>query len=265
MLDPSEPGVGEFLIFALVLVRVSTMVLIAPVFGSSSVPLRVRFILSIVLAALIVPIELGKSWISVATPGEFLVMLGAEALVGLILGLGIALLFAGIQVAGQIISQLSGLQLADVFNPAFDASVPVFSQLLFYVTLAVFVTIGGHRIVMQALLDTFVWMPPGQGGLSRSAGEAVISLLSQSFVLGVRAAAPAMVALILSTLILGLVSRSLPQLGVMALGFGFNTMVTFVMLGISLGAAAWVFQEQLVDVLDTLRAALREGSPGSSA
>jgi flagellar biosynthetic protein FliR len=264
MLDPSEPGVGEFLIFTLVLVRVSTMVLIAPVFGSSSVPLRARVVLGIALAMLIVPLELGKT-VSAATPADFLVMLGAEALVGLTLGLGVMLLFAGIQVAGQIISQLSGLQLADVFNPALDASTPIFSQLLFYVALAVFVTIGGHRTVMEALLDTFVWIPLGQGTFSQSATEAMTSLLTQSVVLGVRAAAPAMIALVLSTLVLGLVSRSLPQLGVFALGFGLNTMVTFAMLGVSLGAAAWVFQDQLTDVLDTLRAALADRSLSGSA
>ena len=101
MLDPSEPGVGEFLIFTLVLIRVSTMVLVAPVFGSWMVPLRVRAMLGVALAMLVVPLELGKTTLSAATPGDYLVMLGAEALVGLTLGLGVMLLFAGIQVAGM--------------------------------------------------------------------------------------------------------------------------------------------------------------------
>ena len=53
-----------------------------------------------------------------------------EALVGLLLGLGINILFSGIQVAGQIVSQMSGMSLADVFNPGFDEDVSVFSQLV---------------------------------------------------------------------------------------------------------------------------------------
>jgi flagellar biosynthetic protein FliR len=144
-----------------------------------------------------------------------------------------------------------------VFDPGFETSVSVFSQLLFYVTLAVFVAIGGHRRVLEALLDTFVWMPAGQGEFAQSATAAMTSALAQSFALGIRAAAPAMVALVLATLILGLAGRTLPQLNVMVLGFGASALVTFVVLGVSLGAAAWAFQDQLEPVLETVLDAIR--------
>jgi flagellar biosynthesis protein FliR len=133
----------------------------------------------------------------------------------------------------------------------------VLSQLMFYVTLAVFVAIGGHRTVMEALLDTFVWLPAGRGEFSRSATEAMTSLLIQSFILGVRAAAPAMLALLLSTLILGLVSRALPQLNLLVLGFGFQVLVALGVVGLSLGTAAWIFSEQLEATLQTIGGALR--------
>ena len=85
------------------------------------------------------------------------------------------------------------------------------------------------------------------------------SLLAESFVLGIRAAAPAMVALLLATLVLGLVSRTLPQLNVMVLGFGFNALASMAALGVSLGAAAWIFQDQLEPFLDTALRALTAG------
>ena len=178
---------------------------------------------------------------------------GAEALTGLTLGLGVLVLFSGVQVAGQLISQMSGMQLSDVFDPGFDTHLPVFSQLLYLVTLAVFVAIGGHRRVIEALLDTFVWMPTGQGVFSQSVTAAMTSVLSQSFVLGVRAAAPAMMALVLATLILGLASRTLPQLNVMVLGFGASAAVTLAVVGVSLGAAAWLFADQLEPARDGFR------------
>ena len=73
-------------------------------------------------------------------------------------------------------------------------------------------------------------------------------------------AAPAMVALLLATLILGLVSRTLPQLNVMALGFGLNALVTLAAIGVSLGGAAWVFQDQLEPMLHTVLNALQPSS-----
>ena len=256
---PTELALHEFVTFTLVLVRVATLVLIAPIFGSQTVPLRVRALLAVALALLIVPLEFGKTTAQPTTLVDYLILAGAEALIGLTLGLGVLVLFSGIQVAGQIISQMSGLQLADVFDPGFDANVPVISQLLFYVTLAVFVTMGGHRQVMEALLDTFVWLPAGQGGFSRSIVEAMTSLLAQSFALGVRAAAPVMVSLLLATLVLALVSRTLPQLNVMALGFGINVVVALGMLSVTLGTATLIFGEQiepmLASVLEVLRPA----------
>jgi flagellar biosynthetic protein FliR len=259
MLWLTELSIHQFLTFTLVLVRVSTLVLVAPIFGTSDVPAQVRALLAMALALLIVPLELAKTTPQPDTLVGYLVLCGSEALIGLTLGLGVLVLFSGMHVAGQVISQMSGMQLADIFNPGLDASVPIFSQLLYYVALAVFVLIGGHRRVMEALLDTYVWLPAGQGGFSRSIVEAMTALLSQSFVLGVRAAAPAMVALLLATLILGLAGRTLPQLNVMALGFGFNSLTTLVMLSISLGAAAWIFQEQVDPVLQTILQALAPG------
>jgi flagellar biosynthetic protein FliR len=86
----------------------------------------------------------------------------------------------------------------------------------------------------------------------------MVSLLSQSFVLGIRAAAPVMISLLLATLILGLVSRSLPQLNLMALGFGFNALVALVAVGVSLGGAAWLFQAEFEPFLETVLSALEQ-------
>jgi flagellar biosynthetic protein FliR len=152
---------------------------------------------------------------------------------------------------------MSGLQMADVYNPGFDSNVSVFSQLLFYVALGVFVIIDGHRRVMGALLDTFAWLPPGGSGMPATVTETLTTLVAQSFVLGVRAAAPAMAALLLATLVLGLISRTLPQLNVMTLGFGFNSLITLGAICLSMGTVAWTFQDQVEPVLTSLLEALR--------
>jgi flagellar biosynthetic protein FliR len=128
---------------------------------------------------------------------------------------------------------------------------------LFCVATAVFLTIGGHRRVIEAVLDSFAWLPVGQGGFAPSAVDAVTSLVAQSFVLGVRAAAPAMVALVLATLVVALVGRALPQLGGLALGFGFQAIVALAAIGLSLSGACWVFQEELPAFVTTALNAVR--------
>ena len=242
--------------FVLVLARVSGLVMTAPIFGTSEVPGRVRAFLAITLAFLITPLQANPASAMPATAVDLGIVLVTELIVGLTLGLGITLLFSGIQIAGQVISQIAGVQLADVINPTFDSSVPIFSQVLFYVTLAVFVVTGGHRQVMEALLDTFVSMPPGKAILSNTLVEEFTNLITQSFVLGIRAAAPTMTALLLATLVLALLSRTLPQLNLMAVGFGFSSLVTLGTLSVTLGIAAWAFQEEVEPALQSLLDAL---------
>jgi flagellar biosynthesis protein FliR len=259
MFGSSPIYLDQFLTFTLVFMRIATLVMVAPLFGPSAVPPRVRALVALALALLIVPLQLGKMTQYPGTLVDYLVLAGAECLIGLTLGLGIVVLFSGMQVAGQLISQMSGMQWAEMFDAGSGESAPIFSQLLFYVSVAVFVVISGHRKVLEALLDTFDWLPAGQGTFSRSASEAMTSLLAQSFELGVRAAAPIMVALLLATLVLGLIGRTLPQLNVMSLGFGFNALTVLGALSISLGTAAWIFQDELEPALATLVAALRLG------
>jgi flagellar biosynthetic protein FliR len=116
--------------------------------------------------------------------------------------------------------------------------------------------IGGHRQLMQVLLDTFRWMPPGKTSFGPTLLEALTDVTSLSFSLGVRAAAPALVALLLANLILGLISRTLPQLNVMALGFGINILVVLAVMAASLGAIVWLFQDASWDTMETMREAL---------
>jgi flagellar biosynthesis protein FliR len=244
--------VSRFVIFTLVLTRTGTLLMTAPLFGSQVMPRRVRAILAVAMSLIVAPVFLHTSIPPVEHFAQYGLLLSNEALVGLLLGLGMNLLFSGIQVAGQIVSQMSGLSLADVFNPAIEEDVSVFSQLFYFLTLAVFVAIGGHRIVIEALLETFAAAPPGHAALGDTYLEVLVGIVTQSFVLGIRASAPLLVALLLSNILLGLLSRTLPQINVIAVGFGLNSFLALGMLCVSVGAAAYTFQEPTIDVLHQL-------------
>ncbi len=244
------------IVFVLVLTRITPVLMLVPVFGSRSVPVRVRAFVAIGISLIVTPLY----WtVPIGDPGNVVglaVLAGREAAIGLALGLGVMILFAGLQLAGQIVGQMSGMSLADVFDPNFDASVPIFSQFFDLVAVAVFVAVGGHYAVMRAILDTFAWMPPGQAQLPPDFIDALTHLATQSFALGIRAAAPIMIALLLSVLIMGLISRTLPQLNVLAVGFSFNSLAVLATLSISLGTAAWVFQDEAVAAIETLTQSL---------
>jgi len=248
----------KVVLIALVLARVSGLVVTAPAYGTAEVPAQVRALLAASLTALLLP---GQWQVTPPLPGSlvhWLVLVGSELLVGMALGLGVAILLAGADVAGQVIGQSSGLMAAELFDPTQNESVPLFSRLLFLTTVAMFVLVGGHRLVMAALLDTFRAMPPGSAVWNESLAETFVTLAAQSLALGVRAAAPALAALLLANLVLGLIGRTLPQLNIFLVGFGLNAMLALGVLALSLGAAVWVFQDQVAPAIETLASALGE-------
>lgn len=247
---------NQFLIFTLVLGRVGGLLLTAPVFSTTAIPLHIRGILAVAVSVMLVPLHVGSPSQPSETMLDVGMMLASEIFVGLLLGFGMAVLMSGIQVAGQLISQLSGMSLAEVFNPGLNTNVPMFGQLFYYVTMAVFVLVDGHRMIIQALLDTFVAMPPGEAVFGDSFVDALTTTLTQSFVLGIRAAAPVMAALLVSTLVLGLITRTLPQINIIAVGFSLNALLTLAGVFMSLGAIAWTFQEQTAATLRLLTESL---------
>lgn len=238
--------------------------LAAPVFGSREVPAQIRALLAFALSLVVLPTQWGSLVSVPSSLVELVLLMGGELLIGFTLGLGIMSLFAGVQIGGQIISQTGGISAADIFNPGFDTSVPVLSQFYYMLAMAVFLAIGGHQQVMAALLDSFHTMPPGGGLVNDSVVESVVRLTAESLALGVRTAAPATTALLLATLVLGLVGRTLPQLNLMALGFGLNAIVMMILLAVGMSTLAWLVENELPAVMDILHDALDNMTPPPS-
>jgi flagellar biosynthetic protein FliR len=248
----SEFDGTKVLLFTLILSRVSGLLVTAPVLSSSEMPMQFRALLAGALSLLLVPTQ----WhVVLPEPGSvihFGVLIGSELLVGLCLGMGVTVLFVGIEAAGELIERTGGISMSEVYDPTSGNSVPLISRLLSLLTLAVFMCMGGHRVVLAAFLDTFQSLPLGSCAVPVSISDTFVTLITQSCALGLRAAMPTTAALLLATLVVGLVGRTLPQLNVLALGFGLNALLTFGALTLSLGAAVWLFQDQLEPTLESL-------------
>jgi flagellar biosynthesis protein FliR len=109
---------------------------------------------------------------------------------------------------------------------------------------------------MAGLLDSFRALPIGGASLPEAVPHALVSLVSESFSLGLRIAVPAVLALLLASIVLGLISRTITQLNIMSLGFGLNVVVALVALAMSLGSAAWLLEDHLQPVTSQIIDAL---------
>jgi len=247
---------SRVLVYVLVLTRVSGLVIMAPVMSSVDAPMQFRALLAFALSLTMLP---SQWFVEVVEPDSlpaFVVMIAAELLIGLAMGLGLYILFAGIALAGELVGHVGGLQASQIFDPVSGDQVPLMARAYQFLAIAVFALIGGLNVLVTSLLDTFATIPIGTAGFQPDVVYSLVVILSTSFNLALRIAAPVLIATLISMLVMGLLSKTLPQLNLMSVGFGINSMLMFAIFSLTLGTGMWCFQERVGDVFVVLFAGL---------
>lgn len=244
----------HLLLMVLVLTRLSTLLMAMPAVGVG-VPARVRALLALLLTFLMVPTVAAMD----AGPPpqaahliDLAIMLVREAAVGLLMGTTIQIVITGVQAAGEIMSGTGGLQLGESVDPSTRSSMPTMAQLVGLLIVATMIAIGGHRYILASLIDSFVALPAGEVRFHDPMMDLVIAQLSSSFAAGVRVAAPVVAALLLSNLITGLISRTLPQLNVLAIGLSLNALALLAVAALTIGSASYLFRDEFAVALQRL-------------
>ncbi|MEL7264797.1 MAG: flagellar biosynthetic protein FliR [Planctomycetota bacterium] len=242
----------HLVLFILVLTRLGMLLAAMPAVGRG-VPMRIRGLLAITITALMLPTIAtdnigGEPLVSQLPPLNSLVDLaiaiGREALIGMLMGTTVQLLITGMQMAGELIGSTGGMQLGAINDPTSEGTFPVLSTLVGMLVTAVMLAIGGHRFMLDALLYSFQALPPGQMPDEDALLQLVVGQLSSGIVAGIRTAMPVVGALLLSNLLTGLISRTLPQINVLAIGLSLNALAMLAVTTIMIGIAGFVFEEQ---------------------
>ena len=243
---------SRVVVYVLVLTRVSGLVIMAPVLHSTDAPMQYRALLAFAFSLTMMP---SQWFVEVVEPDSlpaFVIMIAAELLIGLAMGFGFYILFAGVSLAGELVGHVGGLQASQIFDPVTGEQVPLMSRAYQYLAITVFALIGGLNVLVTSLLDTFVTIPIGTIGFQPHVAYSLVVILSMSFNLALRIAAPVLVATLISMFVIGLLGKTLPQLNLMSVGFGINSMVMFVVFCFTLGTGMWCFQERIGDVFEVL-------------
>lgn len=202
--------------FLWVLIRVSAFLLAGPFFSLSAVNLRIRLALVLILTWLIYPlIDIPE-----IDPFSFGAVTGTlhEVMVGGVMGLTLQIVIAALVVAGQAIAGSMGLSMANMIDPNLG-NVPSLSQFFLIIATLLFLSLGGHLIMISVLYSSFELIPIASGSFSTDMIVALLTWSSQIFIGAVVIAFPIMIGLLLVNALLGLVSRAAPSLNVFAIGF----------------------------------------------
>lgn len=240
---------------SLVVFRFGGLMVYGPVFGSSAIPMRVKIFLSLLLGVAVYPI------VSIGNPlnasltfdlwslGPLVAM---EVLIGIIIGFIASLPMMAVQTGGLIMGQQMGLGFAQFFNPVIDDEADIIGQILFYLALAGFLMIGGHEAMVLAVLHSFEYIALGGFSPDVSVVDLMSGLLLSAFELALRVAAPLLAIIMLESVAMGFVSKSVPQLNILSLGFPVRILAGFAIVALGLVVIDEVIMEGIDEMLNVM-------------
>ena len=226
--------------------RLSGFLMIAPLFGATLVPGRIKLVFALTLTMVLAPLA-PKLPLIEPLSATALVTAVQQLLIGVALGFVVQVAFDALLLAGQVIANTMGLGFATMVDPSRGASTVVVGQFFLIFGMLLFLSVDGHLVLLGVLADSFKWMPPGPEGLTAPAFATIGAWGAKMFSAGAVIALPAVVGLLLVNLALGVVSRAAPQLNLFAVGFPASMLLGFAMLLLSLPSLQGGFERLLLD------------------
>jgi len=157
-----------------------------------------------------------------------------EVMVGLSLSLVAQVLFSAVEYSGQIIGMQMGFTISSIIDPSSGSQVQVMSVMQSLLATLMFLSLNVHHVFIRTILESFQVIPLGVWRLDGEMIRFFTNVTSDVFILGVRLAAPVMVALLLTSVALGIMARSFPQMNIFMISFPLNIGIGFIVLGMTL-------------------------------
>jgi flagellar biosynthetic protein FliR len=198
--------------------RVLSVFASAPIFSSRSVPTRTKIGLALVIALCLQPALPAQPVVSLTGP----LALGAvlqQVIIGVSIGLAVRIVFAAVEMAGEIVGLQMGLNFAGFFDPTTNSQASTVGRFFGNISMLLFVILNGHLLLIQAIAASFNTFPVGEGALDAVRALRLHELGGVIFQYGLWIALPMIGMLLFVNVVMGIISRIAPQMNVFAIGF----------------------------------------------
>ncbi len=218
--------------FIFILLRVSSIVVIMPILGNRAVPVRVKAGLSLLIAFLLLPfVKLH------APPLEILPLalrMAGEVMIGVTIGLAGRLVFAGVQLAGQLAGFQMGFAIVNVFDPITSAQVSIIAQFQYLLAMLVFLAVDGHHLFLYSIAESYRIVPAFGFQFSGELTQAIVEFSKDMFVVAIKTGAPVIAMLLMISIGFGLIARTVPQINILIVGFPLQIAAGLICIGLAL-------------------------------
>ena len=205
-----------FYTFLWPMVRISALLMTAPVISINAVNIRLRILIALALTIMIYPLVDWPVIDPVSAEGIFEIF--NQIFIGAIMGLMLQIVTAAIVVGGQSIAAALGLGMANMIDPNVG-NVPVIAQFFIILSSLIFIGFGGHVVLVGLLLESFLTVPIGMTFVGAMTLGNLVSWSSMMFLGAVLLALPLMVTMLFINIGVGVITRAAPSLNIFAVGF----------------------------------------------
>lgn len=220
--------------FILVLVRTTVIIMMVPVLGERTVPARIKTALSLLVALLVFPlVRTQLSYPPVGALLPLILRIGGEILLGVCIGMTARFIFAGIQMAGELIGFQMGFSVASVIDPTANVQVNILGEFQYMVSMLIFLVINGHHVFLSALAESFNVTALPTVSHPGELLSVMVNLSGDIFIIAVKISAPIMTVLLFINVAMGLVARTVPQMNVFIVSFPLQISVGLIFLGLT--------------------------------
>jgi len=240
------------------MLRISGFYFAVPVIGARTVPARIRIVLTLFTTLLVVPMLPPAPVVSLVSV-EAMMMVVKEMMIGISMGFMLQVVLQVFVLAGQFVAMKMGLGFASMNDPSSGVSVTVLSQFYLTFTTLLFLSVNGHIVVIQMLVDSFASLPIMGNGLGADEFLLVISMGSWMFGAALVITLPLFTALLIVNMSFGVMSRSAPQMNVFTVGFPITLLFGLLIVWFSLTNFLPIFDRILDEGLAMLQALI--GAP----
>lgn len=247
MLEITDTQISMFVQqYFLPFTRIGALLMTMPVIGTRIVPARVRIMVALFLTLLVVPLLPPLSVPASLSVGTF-VLISHELLLGIAIGFGFQVVFQVFVLAGQFMAMKMGLGFASMNDPANGVQTTVLSQFFLMLVTLMFVSVNGHLVLIELLLQSFQTLPPTHFQFSGVQAIEIANLGGWLFASALLISLPVLTSLLVINIAFGIMSRAAPQLNIFAVGFPFTLICGMFLVWLGLGTFNLHFEAVMAD------------------
>jgi flagellar biosynthetic protein FliR len=241
------------------LTRILGLIAASPLFGNASIPVSVKVALGVMLAAIMAPAIPALPAADPMSMAGFLILV-QELLIGLGMGFAMRIVFAAIEMAGEVSSLTMGLGFATFFDPMTSGRSSAVSQFLALIATMAFLATNAHLALLSALAESFITMPVSATPMSANAPLELARWGARIFSAGLQLSLPIVAALLITNVALGILTRAAPQLNIFGIGFPVTLGVGLLVLSLTMPYLGTPIQNLFNQGIEATRSLPRAGA-----